>query len=287
MRVARDTGSHIVSVDSMQVYRGMDIGTAKPSQADQSEVPHHMIDLVEPEHSFSVAEFQSAGVAVLDGALGDGGSVVIVGGSGLHFRSLVDPLQFPPSDPAARSALEGLEPGEQVARLLEADPDAGDHVALDNPRRVVRALEVLQLTGETPSERSRGPAARAVSEYRPRIEFAGVGLDPAGALPVRVAARLDRMLEAGFQQEVDGLADRLGPTAAQAVGYRELMMVTRGLSSPEEGRKRTLDATTALARRQRTYLRRDPRIRWVEWDDDPVAAADRVRVGLEEAGWTL
>lgn len=270
----------------MQVYRGLDIGTAKPSAAEQRRVRHHLIDLVGPEERFTVAEFQAAGVAALDDLQVGGRPAIICGGSGLHFRALVDPMTFPGHDDTIRATLEALSAEEAQDRLLAADPRAGDVVDLDNPRRVTRAVEIFEVTGETPSERASGPEAVALREYRPRVPFAAVGLDPEDALPARVERRLDRMLAAGWLEEVVGLSDRIGPTARQAVGYRELLRVVEGEWPIDTARERILGATTSLARRQRTFLRRDPRIQWAGWDDDPGALADTVRRRLEEAGWT-
>jgi tRNA dimethylallyltransferase len=270
----------------MQVYRGMDIGTAKPSGEEQSRVTHHLIDLIGPEERYTVAEFQGTGVAVLDDLASSGRPAIICGGSGLHFRALVDPMTFPGHDDAVRAALEALSAQEAQDRLLAADPRAGEVVDLDNPRRVTRAVEIFEVTGETPSERASGAEAVALREYRSRVPFVAVGVDPGDGLPERVGRRLDRMLEAGWLEEVVGLSDRIGPTASQAVGYRELLRVVAGEWGMDTARERILGATTSLARRQRTFLRRDPRIWWAEWDDDPRALADAAGRHLEEAGWT-
>jgi tRNA dimethylallyltransferase len=270
----------------MQVYRGMDIGTAKPSAADQDRVTHHLIDLVDADERFAVAEFQAAGIAVLDDLAARGRPAIICGGSGLHFRALLDPMTFPGHDDTVRAAVEALSDAEAQERLLAVDPEASDVVDMNNPRRVARAVEIFEVTGETPSERASGAEAIALREYRPRVPFVAVGLDPGDALPARVEQRLDRMLAAGWLDEVVDLSDRIGPTASQAVGYRELLRVVAGEWTVEAARERILGATTSLARRQRTFLRRDPRIRWLEWDDDPRVLADAAGRHLEEAGWT-
>lgn len=284
--MAAAAGAEIVSVDSMQVYRGMDIGTAKPTPRQQARVRHHLIDVADPARAFSVAEFQRAGRRVLGDLAGRGVPALIVGGSGLHFRALVDPLEFPPHDPAVRRAVETLAPGEAVATLLGADPAAGEHLDLANPRRVARALEIYRLTGLTPTLRFAGESAAAVREYRAQLPVVAVGCDPGERLPGRVEARLDAMLAAGLLDEVRRLAPSLGPTAAQAVGYKELLPVVRGETPLEEGRARAVSATRALAGRQRTFFRRDPRITWLEWHDDPAQRAAAARAALEEAGWT-
>jgi tRNA dimethylallyltransferase len=277
-------GAEIISVDSMQVYREMDIGTAKPSRADRQRVPHHLIDVVDPEHEFTVADFQAGARNCLVAARERGVPVVIAGGSGLHFRAIVDPLEFPPTDVERRNELDALPAAETRGMLLAADPDAGDHVDLDNPRRVVRALVVYELTGATPSDRAVLPEARAVKEYTPRFPFHAIGLDPGDGLAPRTAARFDRMLTAGLLDEVAALAPRLGPTARQAVGYKELLPVAQGIRSLAAGREDALRATTALAKRQRVFFRRDPRLRWLSWHDDPKRRLGDAAAVLEEAG---
>jgi tRNA dimethylallyltransferase len=286
LAVAEAVGAQIVSVDSMQVYRGLDLGTAKPTPGQQARVGHHLLDLADPAAPFSVAEFQRAGRQVLAALARGGVPALIVGGSGLHFRALVDPLEFPPHDPQVRREVEALARGEALAALLAADPSASAVVDLANPRRVARALEVYRLTGLTPSERAASAAAAAVRAYRPLLPVVAVGVDPGEALRRRVEARFDAMLAAGLLEEVRRLAPHLGPTAAQAVGYKELVPVVRGEATLEEGRSRAVAATWALAGRQRTFFRRDPRLRWQEWDDDPAHRAAAARTVFEEAGWT-
>jgi tRNA dimethylallyltransferase len=286
LAIAAEAGAEIVSVDSMQVYRGLDLGTAKPTAEQMTRVRHHLIDLADPAAVFSVAEFQRAGRETLAGLAKRRVPALIVGGSGLHFRALVDPLEFPPHDPEVRREVEALAPGQAVAALVAADPSAARWVDLANPRRVARALEVLRLTGLTPSARAAGDPAAAVRAYRPLLPVVAVGLDPGEALRARVEARFDAMLADGLLEEVRRLAPSLGPTAAQAVGYKELLPVVRGEATLGEGRSRAVAATWSLAGRQRTFFRRDPRLRWQEWDDDPARRAAAARTVFEEAGWT-
>lgn len=283
MILAEAAGAEIVSVDSMQVYRRMDLGTAKPTTVDRARVTHHMIDVVDPADGYSVAEFRAEArlsMSSVDGPL------LVTGGSGLHFRSLVDPLDFGPTDQAVRAGLESQRAEDVLEELLDADSDAGLHVDLANPRRVVRAVEILRLTGVTPSRRAATPRARAVRQYEAEVPLVAVGLDPGDDLPGRIEARFDDMLSAGLIEEVENLVGVLGVTASQAVGYRELSRVVAGEWSLEEGRRRAIEATKALARRQRTYFRRDPRISWMDWHDDPETAAARIIEVFEEAGWT-
>jgi tRNA dimethylallyltransferase len=281
--LARTLDGEILSIDSMQVYRGMDVGTAKPGPA-QRDIPHHLIDLVDVSEDFSVVEFQAVGRSVLRDLADRGRTAVIAGGSGLHFRALVDPLTFAPSSPEVRRQLETLPAEELRARLLAEDPAAGSHVDLANPRRLVRALEIIAASGLTPSQRAATPEAQAVRDYRAAIPFVAVGLDPGPALADRVRERFDAMLERGLLDEVRELAPRLGRTAAQAVGYKELLPVVVGEASLEEGRASAIRATLALAKRQRTFFRRDPRIRWLAWQDDASARVDAAQVELQRAG---
>ncbi len=286
MALARRFDADIVSVDSMQVYRGMDIGTAKPSPDDREAVAHHLIDIADPASPFSVAEFQRKGRFILEHAATENRRMLIVGGSGLHFRALVDPLDFPPSSPAVRKEMEALDHAEAASRLVAADPSAGDHVDLANPRRVSRALEILALTGDTPSSRATTPEAAAVREYRGLWPVVGIGIDPGANLPGRIRQRFSSMLGAGLVEEVTTLAPRLGVTASQGVGYRELLAVVRGEWTLEFATRRAIEATASLARRQRTFHRRDPRIQWLEWEDDETALVKRAGAMLEEAGWS-
>ena len=285
LRLARDIGAEIISVDSMQVYRGMDIGTAKPTEADRALVAHHLVDVVDPDVDYTVAEFQRQGRAVLDAAAGRSQPAVIVGGSGLHFRALVDPLEFPPSDPAVRATVDEMPPAVARAALLAADPDAAASVDLDNPRRVQRALEIIHLGGDTPSLRAASESAAAVRHYQSRYPLIAIGLDSGPELATRVRARFGRMLDDGLLDEVAALG-RLGRNAGQAVGYKELAPVIAGEATIEEATEEAIEATMRLAKRQRTFFRRDPRIRWIEWDPDADTFYERVREVLgEDVAW--
>jgi tRNA dimethylallyltransferase len=271
----------------MQVYRGLDIGTAKASSEMQAEVPHHLLDLVDPADDLSVAEFQREGRQVLSDLRTRGVTPVICGGSGLHFRSLVDPLEFPPNDPTTRAEMDALGAVEARDLLTAIDPDVAAHVDMANPRRVTRALEVHALTGLSPSQRAALPAAIAVANYETTYRFAAIGLDPGPEIAGRVEQRFDLMLTQGLEEEVRRLQPRLGRLAAQAVGYKELAPVINGEVDLARGRDSAIRATRALAKRQRTFFRRDPRIHWVAWDPDP---AVRLRAAVEhldrDGAWT-
>jgi tRNA dimethylallyltransferase len=277
----------IVSVDSMQVFVGMDIGTAKPDLATRRRFGYRMIDLADPSDEYTVAEFQKVGTAILDEITAGGRDVVIAGGSGLHFRSLVDPLVFPATDAALRSELEAMTAGALRAELVAADPAAGEAVDLANPRRVLRAVEILRLTGTTPSERASSDAAAAIRSYRPIRPFSAIGIDAGSILGRRIEERFDGMLAAGLVEEVAGLAPRLGRTARQAVGYRELLPVVQGESDLEPARAEAIRATASLAKRQRTYFGRDPRIRWIPWHHETGEMLDEALEALtKDAQWT-
>lgn len=265
----------MISVDSMQVYRGMDIGTAKPTVTERRGVPHHLIDVAEPEEEFTVAEFGQLGRDVMTNT---DAPLIICGGSGLHFRALVDPMTFAPTDELLRAELEGRELDELVADLILLDPGAGDHVDLANRRRVIRALEVATLTGETPTTRAESNEADEVRRFVPRVEFTAVGVDPGPGLDDRIARRLEDMRMGGLVEEVESIQGRLGRTAANAVGYREIVDHLAGRLSLDDAFRVIGQNTKRLARRQRTWFQRDPRVRWIPWMD---AESDRVDSVME------
>jgi len=285
MRLAREAGAIIVSADSMQVYRGMDIGTAKPTLAERDEVPHYLVDLVDPEEPFSVADYQRESRRVVTD--NSDRRILVVGGSGLHVRALLDPLEFPPHDPTVRLDLSALDPKEARRRLEAADPGAGAIVDLANPRRVERALEILEITGLTPSQRAMTGSARSVAAYEPLLAFAGFGIDAGERLAQRIATRMDSMVDAGFVEEVRSLRGRLGVTARAAAGYTEFAAHLDGELTLAEAKKLTRNATMALAKRQRTYFGRDPRLTWIRWDAEPEERYRSFRAELDRLGlWT-
>lgn len=271
--MAEKLGGSVISVDSMQVYRGMDIGTAKPTVLERRGVPHHLIDIAEPEDEFSVAEFRTLGRRILQAAETP---TVITGGSGLHFRALVDPMSFAPTDPTLRDELESTPLDDLVGELLVADPEAGSAADLANHRRVVRAVEVLRITGETPSGRAASAEAGDIRRYVPEIEFTAVGVDPGELVEERVDRRLGEMRSGGLLDEVRGLKDRLGRTAREAVGYRQLLSYLDGEISEDEAFTEAARKTRKLAKKQRTWFQRDPRIRWIPWTEDEADRTQRV-----------
>ena len=282
MRLAGEFDAEIVSVDSMLVYRRMDIGTAKPSVEDRSLVPHHLIDIVGPDTEYDVGQFQKHGRRILDELRDRGTAALLVGGSGLHFRSLVDPLEMGPHDADVRTELESLSDDVLRERLLQVDPQAGDHVDVANPRRVIRALEVAMITGDTPSLRADRSSADAVRGYEAHWPFSAFGFDPGQELRGRIDRRFDKMMEAGFLDEVAELDHVLSRTARQAVGYRQLLDVVHGECSIEEGVQRAKSATWRLARQQRTYFGRDPRVRWQPWQSEVEPRVSQLLRALEQ-----
>jgi tRNA dimethylallyltransferase len=265
----------LVSVDSMQVYRGMDIGTATPSADDRAEFPHHLIDLVEPTEEFTVGAFQAAALSTLADIRARGAIPVLVGGTGLYVRSVVDQLDIPGRYPRIRAQLEATPDTELLHReLLASDPVAAARMEPSNRRRIVRALEVTRGAGRPFS--SFGPG---LGDY-PDTPFVQVGLRwDRTALDERIAARYQRQLDAGFLDEVVALARvELSRTAAQALGYKELLAHVRGDISLEEAVAVAVSRTRRFARRQERWFRRDPRIRWL----DAPAPVDDV-VGIWDA----
>lgn len=264
--------AEILSVDSMQVYRGMNVGTAKPTVIERKGVVHHLIDVAEPEEEFSVARFRRLGRRVIAES---SCPLVITGGSGLHFRALVDPMSFAPTDAAIRSVLEAAPHADMVAELTGVDADAGRHVDLANERRVVRAVEIYRLTGETPSSRAASAEAESVKKYVPEITFTAVGVDPGAAIDDRIERRLEEMRRGGLVDEVRGLRPRLGRTASSAVGYREILDHLADETTVDEAFTEIGQNTRRLAKRQRTWFQRDPRVRWIPWIADESARVER------------
>ncbi len=251
----------------------MDIGTAKPSGAERDEVRYHMIDVADPSETFTAGRYQRQARQVVEAS--SGVPLIVVGGSGLYFRALVDELVFPPHDEGVRRSVEAMTEAARRAELLELDPKAAGHVDLHNPRRVARALEIALLTGDGPSDRPSG-----MGTYQARYRFRAVGLDAGSRSAGRIEDRLQHMVRAGLVEEVAALTDRLGRTASSAVGYRQLLRVVRGEVGLREGLEQARRATVALARRQRTFFGRDPRISWLPWSDDPEARVLAAREAL-------
>ena len=260
----------LVSVDSMQVYRGMDVGTAKPTPAERAEVPVHLVDIADPSEDFSVVEFQAAALSVLADVEARDHRALLVGGTGLYLRAVVDGLSVPPQWPAVRAELEAEPDTASLHRRLAGlDPVAAARMTPTNRRRVVRALEVVVGSGRPFSSFGVG------LDVHPPVPFllAGVWL-PREVVGERIARRFAAMVGAGLVGEVAALAARprgLSRTASQALGYREVLAHLRGECSLDEAVDEAVRRTRRFARRQRVWFRRDPRVTWYGCEENPVA----------------
>ena len=284
LALAEALGAEIVSVDSMLVYRGMDVGTAKPSAAERARAPHHMIDVAEPSEPFSVARFQARARAVVAEIDGRGHETLLVGGSGLYFRAVVDDLEFPGTDPGTRTDLERqaatLGPERMYERLASMDPVAAARIEPGNVRRIVRALEVPAITGRPFSS-----FADAWERFEPgAVRATGLRMDRE-PLVARIDARVRAMLDEGWLDEVRALIERgFGGwlTSTQAIGYAELARHLRGEMTLDDAVDATVKRTSNLARRQMAWFRRDPRIRWFDVDErGAMAAFEAIRACYE------
>lgn len=274
--------AEIVNADSMLVYRGMDIGTAKPSADQRARVRHHLLDIMDVTETATVAEFQVRARAAVADCRRRGVVPLVVGGSALYIRAIVDDLSFPGTDAELRARLEqelsrvGPEPLHR--RLAGLDPAAAAAILPGNGRRIVRALEVIELTGQ--------PFAAKLPERRyllPGVVQLGLAIDRP-TLDARIARRVDAMWAAGLVEEVVGLVERGlrgGRTASRALGYRQVLQMLDGSVDEAEARRRTIAATRRFARRQDSWFRQDPRIGWLAHD-----RPDLVEVALAEAGLT-
>ena len=257
----------IVTVDSMQVYRGMDIGTASPTLAERDEVPHHLVDVVDPHQEYSVAEFRAAADATLDDIESRGGAAILVGGTGLYVQAIVDGLELPGRFPEVVADLDGDTTEALFARLGELDPAAAARIEPGNRRRALRALEVTIGAGRPFSSFGPGLDAYPPTPY----VLTGLRIDR-GLLAARVEARYREQMAAGFVDEVRALLDRPEPlsrTAAQALGYRELAEHLRGERTLDEALRLAVDRTRQFGVRQIRWFRRDPRIEWFDHTGDP------------------
>jgi tRNA dimethylallyltransferase len=283
LALARRRGDcDIVSVDSMCVYRGMDIGTSKPDAKARAAVPHHLLDLVDPDEEFTVSQFQAAAREALAAVAAAGRHALLVGGTGLYHRAVVDDLEIPGRYPDVAASLEaeldegGAEPADLHARLRGLDPVAATRMAPNNRRRVVRALEVTLGAG------------RPFSEFGPGLEsypdggVAQVGLAvPLAEVDRRIEARFDAMLQAGLVEEVRVLAARpggLSRTARQALGYREILAHVEQGVPVATCREAAVRRTRQFARRQASWFRRDPRVRWAVGADEAEMLLERALV---------
>jgi tRNA dimethylallyltransferase len=265
----------IVTVDSMQVYRGMDIGTAKPTRAEQQAVRHHLLDLADPAEEWSLTRWAAAARAAIEDIEARGRRALLVGGTGLYFQAAVDDLRPPGRYPGVVRDLEQeADTGRLYYRLQTTDPVAAAKIEPGNRRRIVRALEVTIGSGHPFS--SYGPGMTAFPDRTGRWGIAGVWL-PRPVIAARIHHRLGAMVEAGLVDEVRELVHRgMSRTARQALGYKEILEHLDGRLTLEEAVGRANRRTRAFARRQRVWWRRDPRVVWYGAADNPLAVISQI-----------
>jgi tRNA dimethylallyltransferase len=267
VELALRLGGEAVNADSMQLYRGMDIGTAKLTPAEMRGVPHHLLDVWDVTETASVAEYQRLSADAIAGIRARGRVPVLVGGSGLYVRAALDRMEFPGTDPSVRARLEAeLERDGSAAlhaRLRERDPAAAEAILPSNGRRIVRALEVIEISGR--------PFTATLPEHAYRYgSVVQVGLSvPRERLDERIALRVERMWDAGLVDEVRALEKRGlrdGLTAGRALGYAQVLRFLAGEWTEERAKEETVRTTRRFARRQESWFRRDPRVHWLPHD---------------------
>jgi tRNA dimethylallyltransferase len=273
LALARTLGGEVVNADSMQLYQGMDIGTAKLAVPERAGIAHHLLDIWPVTQAASASEYQQLARQAIDDIRGRGKTPILVGGSGLYVRGAIDNLEFPGTDPAVRAGLEAelseVGPAPLHARLAVLDPVAAAAILQGNGRRIVRALEVIQLSGR--------PFSATLPEYEsvyPVIQL-GVAV-PRPELDQRIADRVDRMWRLGLLDEVrrlDAAGLRDGRTASRALGYAQVLKFLSGDWSEDEAAAQTIQATRRFVRRQESWFRRDPRVQWIPAGADLVDRA--------------
>ncbi len=282
LALATELGGEVINADAMQLYRGLDIGTAKLTVTERAGVPHHLLDVLDVTETASVAAYQRAARETIERLRAAGRTPVLVGGSGLYVQAVVDELDFPGTDPILRAELEAelVERGPDAlhARLAQLDPAAAAAVLPTNTRRIVRALEVIALTG-------RPFPARLPTPGRCRNDAVLVGIDRDTAeLDQRIARRVARMFAAGLVDETRTLLAaglREGRTASRALGYQQVIAALDGAAQLTDAAADTVRATRRFVRRQRSWFRRDPRIHWLPGGAEDVL--DRARALLSRA----
>jgi tRNA dimethylallyltransferase len=271
--LAKALRGEVINADSMQLYRGMDIGTAKLTAAEREGVPHHLLDIWPVTRTASVADYQRLARDRIAELLARGVTPIVVGGSGLYVRAVLDQMEFPGTDAALRAQLEqelaAVGPGPLHARLASADPAAAEAILPTNGRRIVRALEVITLTGR--------PFTASLPSYESVYDAVQLGLDlPPEDLDRRVEERVDRMFAAGLVDEVRRLETaglREGVTASRALGYQQVLALLDGALTESAARAETVTATRRFVRRQRSWFGRDPRVQWLLGGPDLLARA--------------
>jgi tRNA dimethylallyltransferase len=277
VELALRLGGEIVNADSMQLYRGMDVGTAKLGLQERRGVPHHLLDVWDVTETASVADYQRMARETIAGIHERGRVPLLVGGSGLYIRAVIDDLDFPGTDPELRARLESslaeVGPERLHVRLASLDPAAAASILPSDGRRVVRALEVIEMTGR--------PFSASMPSYDDAKEYATqLGLAvPRPELDERIALRVERMWSAGLVEEVRRLEARglrEGRTASRALGYAQVLRFLSGEWSEERAREETVRLTRRFARRQESWFRRDPRVRWIDYRATAAQALDTI-----------
>ena len=271
----RRSNVEIISIDSMAIYRGMDIGTATPTVAEQEEIPHHVINIVDPSDEFALPLFQSAVEKALKEITDRGNRAVLVGGTGLHVRAVVDRLEIPPRFLSIRDEIELIsETSFLYEKLNDLDPIAVTKIEPGNRRRIVRALEVTLGTGRPFS--SFGPGL----DVYPPSPFTQIGIRlPRDLNDLRIAERYKKQIEDGFVEEVRNLVSdgrKLSKTASQALGYKQIISFIEGDNTLGEAIESAITSTRRFARRQEKWFRRDPRIQWMDVKKDPLELLEEV-----------
>ena len=274
VELARALDGEIINADSMQLYRGLDIGTAKLCLEERKGIPHHLLDILSVDEDASVAAYQKIAREKVDQIRGAGKSAIVVGGTGLYIKSIIDEMNFPDTDPAIRARLESeveeFGSAALFSKLQELDPEAASKIDSANTRRVIRALEVIEATGQPFSANLPSDA----SVLYPDAFHFGLALDRE-LLARRIDARVHRMWESGLVPEVEQLLTsglREGTTASRAIGYAQATDFLDGNCSREEAIESTITATRQYVRRQETWFKRDQRIQWLGAEQSPLDA---------------
>lgn len=271
LALAHEFNGEVINADSMQLYRGMDIGTAKISQDQRQGINHHLLDVLDITETANVADYQQMGRQIVNEISSRNNRAIIVGGSGLFIQGLLEDLQFPGSDPVIRDRLtkEAEEIGAEAMyqRLVESDPIAAKDILPNNTRRVIRALEVIELTGSAP--------VTTLGELPEIVPSIRIGLTrDRSELDQRIEARVDQMWKAGFVDEVaalESLGLRDGLTASKALGYAQILAALAGEISIDEAKEKTVQATKRFARRQESWFGRDQKIQWLNANETTVS----------------
>jgi len=273
LEVAEKFNGEIINADSMQLYRGMDIGTAKLSLDERRGVQHHLLDVLSVEEDASVAQYQLLARAAVDEIRSRGKTAIIVGGTGLYIKSIIDEMNFPETDPVLRKKLEDeaelLGAAELYSRLRLLDPEAAAAIEPANTRRIIRALEVIEVTGKPYSAN----LPSDTSLRYPEALHIGLAMERSSLAP-RIEARVHRMWQSGLLAEVDGLIEvglLRGATAQRAIGYAQVIAMRKGEIGEAQAIEETIVATRQYVRRQETWFKRDSRIQWISEDQSRLA----------------